>query len=84
MNKDIKTTANLFKKTAQQALLQHYGFTVSKLSDIEIFDGNSRTEFKFKVKNGFIYQFKGTASNSTIAKDGLNVFIGKNSIIKLD
>jgi hypothetical protein len=82
MTKQTKQFSNLFKQTAQKALKAKYGFA-PPLKDIDIYDGNSRVDFKINV-NGKKYEFKSTAYNSFSSPDGLNVWVDENCIKELD
>jgi hypothetical protein len=71
-----------FKKTAQRALKNEFGFEPN-LSDIEVFDGNGRSKFKIRVRDRE-YQFDSfETGHSKISPDGVTVWVGPGTIKKL-
>lgn len=83
MEKQKKELLDCFKNTAQEALKRCYGFAPTRLSEIEILDENSRADFKFKVGE-HEYRFNSfSVEHNTISPDGLNIWIGKDSVTKL-
>lgn len=73
-----------FKQTAQAALKNQYGFMPQYLKDIRIYDGNSRTRFKFEVC-GKHYQFSSyKTGDSTTSADKIIVWVGASTVQQIE
>lgn len=75
----------LIRDTGISALGARYGFKPTDMGNIEIYDVKDRTEFKirFPYSGNQSYQFKSYGIPSETALDGLNVWVGKDTITEL-